>query len=80
MAPINLGPVRVHFVYYETPVELRALLSRATLDANVDAREPIRTIVLAIPDTMRAVLGWATKGAPRPEIHGDVLVFQRPKP
>jgi hypothetical protein len=80
MAPMNLGTVKVHFVHYETPAELSALLRRINSDPDVDPREASSTIVLAIPGKLRAFLGWATKGAPRPEIHGDVLVFQRPKP
>ena len=79
MAPKSLGAVRMHFVYYESPEELVALLRRIYTVPDVDPREADATIVLAIPGRLRKFLEWPTKGAPVPEVHGDALVFQRPK-
>ncbi|HKV99966.1 MAG TPA: hypothetical protein VJN96_09080 [Vicinamibacterales bacterium] len=77
--PISLGAVRVHFVYYETPREMYTLLEGIELREHSDPSDAASTIVLAVPDKLRAFLGWSKKGTPRPEIHNDVLVFQRPK-
>lgn len=78
--PMNLGHTRVHFVYYDTPQELVTLLRRIDPARDAEPLAAASTIVLAVPGKLRAFMGWSTKGAPRPEVHGDVLVFQPPKP
>lgn len=77
--PVPVGRVAVHFVYYETPRELFQILSQLETKHEFDPLQPGELIVLAVPDRVRRLMGWSTRGTPRPEIHTDVLAFQPPK-
>jgi hypothetical protein len=75
--PMSLGPVRVKFVYFETPRELFYTLRGLELELDADplARENI--VFLAVPDKLRRFMDWPEKATPKPEVHGDALVFRK---
>jgi hypothetical protein len=75
--PIDLGPVRVRFIYYATPQELFYMLRQLETSHDEDPLAPGSVVVLAVPDQLRRFMGWPEKTTPKPAIYGDTIVFRR---
>jgi hypothetical protein len=75
--PMNLGPVRVKFLYYDTPKELFYMLRQLEASHDADPLVSGNLIVLGVPDKLRKFMGWPAQATPKPEIHGDVIAFTK---